>query len=41
MQVRDKHDAANSMGAHQYENIDLVKIDEVLRAKKNRHDNDG
>ena len=34
MKVRDKHDTASSMGAHEYKNIEIVKIDGILRVRK-------
>ncbi|WP_373786504.1 hypothetical protein [Jeotgalibaca porci] len=34
MKVRDKHDTASSMGAHQYANIELIEIDGILRVRK-------
>lgn len=34
MKVRDKHDTASSMGAHEYKNIELVEIDGILRVRK-------
>ena len=34
MQVRDKHDTAVTMGAHQYANIELVEVDGILRVRK-------
>ena len=32
--VRDKHDTAVTMGAHEYQNIELVEIDGILRVRK-------
>ena len=34
MKVKDKHDTAVTMGAHQYANIELVKVDGILRVRK-------
>jgi len=34
MKVKDKHDTAVTMGAHQYANIELVEIDGILRVRK-------
>ena len=32
--VKDKHDTAATMGAHEYKNIELVEIDGILRVRK-------
>ena len=32
--VKDKHDTAVTMGAHEYKNIELVEIDGILRVRK-------
>lgn len=34
MKVKDKHDTAVTMGAHEYKNIELVEIDGILRVRK-------
>ena len=34
MKVKDKHDTAVTMGAHQYANIELVEVDGILRVRK-------
>ena len=32
--VKDKHDTAVTMGAHEYKNIELVEVDGILRVRK-------